>query len=155
MALRGLEAALPEASALVRGAIADPAGTLGELVAPMVDAAAEELAEADRTIAAGIARAFGRGVAPRPEARRLELEDRQLSARRGARDVAGARRRRELVRMRGGSGAVSTKVIEMEKSSFALTRRDRDRVADVRGRVANELQGDRARVPSTRRRYWP
>ena len=62
MALRGLEAALPEASALVRGAIADPAGTLGELVAPMVDAAAEELAEADRTIAAGIARAFGRGV---------------------------------------------------------------------------------------------
>ena len=63
LVLKGLEAALPEASALVRGALADPAGTLGEMAAPLVDAAADELAEADRTIAAGIARAFGRGVA--------------------------------------------------------------------------------------------
>ena len=62
LALRGLEAALPEASALVREAMADPAGTLGELVAPLVSAGVDELAEADRTIAAGLARAFGRGL---------------------------------------------------------------------------------------------
>lgn len=61
--LRGLEAALPEASALVREALADPAGTIGEMVAPMAQAAADELADADRTIANGIARALGRGIA--------------------------------------------------------------------------------------------
>jgi hypothetical protein len=63
IALRGLEAALPEASTLVREALSDPAGTLGEMVAPLAEAAAGELADADRTIAAGLARAFGRGVA--------------------------------------------------------------------------------------------
>jgi hypothetical protein len=60
--LSGLEAALPEAAALVRGALADPAATLGAMAQPMVDAAAAELADADRTIATGIAKALGRGV---------------------------------------------------------------------------------------------
>jgi len=60
--LRGLEAALPEASALVRGALADPAATLGEMARPMAEAAVAELLDADRVIASGLARAFGRGV---------------------------------------------------------------------------------------------
>jgi hypothetical protein len=62
LVLRGLEAALPEAAALVRGALEDPAGALGAMAQPMVDAAAAELADADRTIAVGIAKALGRGV---------------------------------------------------------------------------------------------
>lgn len=66
MVLRGLEAALPEASALVRSALADPGATIGEMLAPMARAAAGELTEADRTIAAGIARALGRGLARGP-----------------------------------------------------------------------------------------
>lgn len=70
--LRGLEAALPEASSLVRGAIEDPGGTLGEMLAPMAEAAAAELAEADRAIAAGFARALGRGVARGVRARKDE-----------------------------------------------------------------------------------
>jgi hypothetical protein len=61
--LRGLEAAMPEAAAQVRAALEDPAGTLGEMLAPMASAAADELAETDRVIAAGLARAFGSGVA--------------------------------------------------------------------------------------------
>jgi hypothetical protein len=61
--LRGLEAALPDTAARVREALADPAGTLGEMVAPLAQAAKDELADADRTIASGLARAFGRGLA--------------------------------------------------------------------------------------------
>jgi hypothetical protein len=61
--IRGLEHALPEASAEVRGALANPAATLGALLETLTRPAVGELADSDQAIARGLARALGRGLA--------------------------------------------------------------------------------------------
>lgn len=61
--LRGLERALPEASAEVRAALADPAAALGSLIEMLARPAVDDLADSDRALAKGLARALGRGIA--------------------------------------------------------------------------------------------
>jgi hypothetical protein len=61
--LRGLEKALPEATAEVRAAAADPMATIGSLLEHATRPARGDLADSDRAIARGIARALGRGFA--------------------------------------------------------------------------------------------
>lgn len=61
--LRGLEAAMPEAAAEVRAAMADPGAIAVELLARTFADGRAELAQADRTIARTLGKAFGRGVA--------------------------------------------------------------------------------------------
>jgi len=61
--LQSLERALPSAAAEIRAAMENPGEALGQLLSTLTRPAVEELAEADRTIASGLARALGRGLA--------------------------------------------------------------------------------------------
>lgn len=61
--IRGLERALPEASAEVRAALDDPAAALGGLLEVLARPAVDDLADSDRAIARGLAKALGRGLA--------------------------------------------------------------------------------------------